>query len=140
MRLADMGVEPFLVCSTVEGVMAQRLVRTLCQECREEYVPRREDLPDDFPWEEFMEKAGHLYRAAGCRSCRGTGYSGRRGIYELLVANDEIRVLASERTGSNVVKQAAIRNGMRTLRSHGWVKTIQGITTIDEVLRVTKAD
>ncbi len=140
MRLADMGVEPFLVCSTVEGVMAQRLVRTLCQECREEYVPRREDLPDDFPWDEFMEQTGRLYRAAGCRSCRGTGYSGRRGIYELLIANDEIRGLASERTGSNVVKQAAIRSGMRTLRSHGWVKTIQGTTTVDEVLRVTKAD
>jgi len=141
MRLADMGVEPFLVCSTVEGVMAQRLVRTLCQECREQYAPRREDLPDDFPWEEFMETAGgQLYRANGCRSCRGTGYAGRRGIYELLIANDEIRALASERTGSHIVKQAAVRSGMRTLRSHGWLKAIQGATTVDEVLRVTKAD
>ena len=140
MRLADMGVEPFLVCSTVEGVMAQRLVRTLCEECRQEYVPRREDLPEDFPWEEFQEQTGHLYQANGCRSCRGTGYAGRRGIYELLIANDEIRALASERTGSNLVKQAAVRAGMRTLRSHGWLKTIQGSTTVDEVLRVTKAD
>ncbi len=140
MRLADMGVEPFLVCSTVEGVMAQRLVRTLCEECREQYEPRQEDLPDDFPWEQFMDTVGHLYRAGGCRSCRGTGYAGRSGIYELLVANDEIRALATERTGSNIVKQAAARSGMRTLRAHGWLKTIQGATTIDEVLRVTKAD
>ncbi len=140
MRLSDMGVEPFLVCSTVEGVMAQRLVRTLCEECRQEYVPRREDLPEDFPWEEFQEQTEHLYQANGCRSCRGTGYAGRRGIYELLIANDEIRALASERTGSNLVKQAAVRAGMRTLRSHGWLKTIQGATTVDEVLRVTKAD
>ena len=140
MRLSDMGVEPFLVCSTVEGVMAQRLVRTLCEECREQYVPRQEDLPEDFPWVEFMDTVGHLYHANGCRSCRGTGYAGRRGIYELLIANDEIRALASERTGSNVVKQAAMRSGMRTLRAHGWLKTMQGATTVDEVLRVTKAD
>ncbi len=140
MRLADMGVEPFLVCSTVEGVMAQRLVRTLCKECREQYVPRQEDLPDDFPWAQFMDTVGHLYGANGCRSCRGTGYAGRCGIYELLVANDEIRALATERTGSNIVKQAAIRSGMRTLRSHGWLKTMQGVTTIDEILRVSKAD
>ena len=140
MRLADMGVEPFLVCSTVEGVMAQRLVRTLCKECREQYVPRQEDLPDDFPWEEFMDTVGHLYQANGCRSCRGTGYAGRCGIYELLIANDEIRALASERTGSNIIKQAAARSGMRTLRSHGWLKSMHGVTTVDEVLRVTKAD
>jgi len=140
MRLADMGVEPFLVCSTVEGVMAQRLVRTLCKECREQYVPRQEDLPEDFPWEEFMDTVGHMYQANGCRSCRGTGYAGRCGIYELLIANDEIRALAAERTGSNVVKQAAARSGMRTLRAHGWLKSMQGVTTVDEVLRVTKAD
>ncbi len=135
MRLADMGVEPFLVCSTVEGVMAQRLVRTLCKECRKEMIPRQNDVPDDFPFDECMETAGHVYASAGCRACRGTGYSGRVGIYELLVANDEVRALASERTPTNIVKQAAIRGGMRTLRQDGWRKVIQGRTTIDEVLR-----
>ncbi|MGI6420512.1 MAG: GspE/PulE family protein [Thermoguttaceae bacterium] len=140
MRLADMGVEPFLVCSTVEGVMAQRLVRTLCKECRKEVIPRQNDVPDDFPFDECMETAGHVYASAGCRACRGTGYSGRVGIYELLVANDEVRALASERTPTNIVKQAAIRGGMRTLRQDGWRKVIQGRTTIEEVLRVTKAD
>ncbi|MDD4267235.1 MAG: type II secretion system ATPase GspE [Pirellulales bacterium] len=140
MRLADMGVEPFLVCSTVEGVMAQRLVRTLCKECRQETIPSQKDVPDDFPFDECMETAGHVYAPTGCRACRGTGYSGRVGIYELLVANDEVRALASERAPTNLVKQAAIRGGMRTLRQDGWRKVIQGRTTIDEVLRVTKAD
>jgi len=140
MRLSDMGVEPFLVCSTVEGVMAQRLVRTLCQECRQEHVPRQQDLPEDFPFEHCMDTVGHVWQANGCRACRGTGYAGRVGIYELLLANDELRNLASERTGSNIIKQAAVRSGMRTLREHGWLKAIEGRTTVDEVLRVTKAD
>ncbi|MCX7427876.1 MAG: ATPase, T2SS/T4P/T4SS family [Planctomycetia bacterium] len=140
MRLIDMGVEPFLVSSTVEGIMAQRLVRTLCRECCESYLPRSEDLPDDFPVAELRESGQRILRPVGCRQCRGTGYSGRLGIYELLVADDEIRRLAGERVGSNVIKQAAMKAGMRTLRHDGWRKVLRGKTTIDEVLRVTKAD
>jgi general secretion pathway protein E/type IV pilus assembly protein PilB len=140
MRLIDMGVEPFLVASTVEGVMAQRLVRTLCRECREPYLPRREELPDDFPWDESHARRERLYRAVGCRQCRGTGYSGRKGLYELLETNDEVRRLASERTPTHLVKQAGQHAGMRTLRDDGWRKVRNGGTTIDEVLRVTKAD
>jgi len=140
MRLCDMGVEPFLVSSTVEGVMAQRLVRSLCKHCREKHVPNREDVPDDFPYDEIIGSQGGIYDAVGCRQCRGTGYSGRMGIYELLVANDEIRLLASERQASNVIKRAAMAAGMRTLRMDGWNKVRSGITTIAEVLRVTKAD
>ncbi len=140
MRLCDMGVEPFLVSSTVEGVMAQRLVRSLCKHCREKHVPDREDVPDDFPYDEIIGSQGGIYDAVGCRQCRGTGYSGRMGIYELLVANDEIRQLASERQASNVIKRAAMAAGMRTLRMDGWNKVRSGITTIAEVLRVTKAD
>ena len=140
MRLCDMGVEPFLVSSTVEGVMAQRLVRSLCKHCREKHVPDREDVPDDFPYDEIIGSQGGIYDAVGCRQCRGTGYSGRMGIYELLVANDEIRLLASERQASNVIKRAAMAAGMRTLRMDGWNKVRSGITTIAEVLRVTKAD
>ncbi|MCL4112963.1 UNVERIFIED_CONTAM: hypothetical protein GTU68_026256 [Idotea baltica] len=120
MRLVDMGVEPFLVSSTIEGVMAQRLVRTLCKECREETNP--------------------VYRAKGCRSCRGTGYSGRLGIYELLVTNEEIRRLASERKSSNEIKRAAVAAGMVTLREDGWKKVVRGLTSIEEVQRVTKSD
>jgi general secretion pathway protein E/type IV pilus assembly protein PilB len=140
MRLSDMGVEPFLVASTVEGVMAQRLVRRLCPDCREAYRPDPADLPEDFPMEKFLETDGWLYQPKGCESCRGTGYRGRMGIYELLVANDEIRELANQGAASIEIKKAAVRSGMSTLRVDGWLKAIDGITTIQEVLRVTKAD
>jgi general secretion pathway protein E len=140
MRMIDMGVEPFLVSSTVEGIMAQRLVRTLCPECREAYRPRQDDVPRDFPMAELLGGAGQIFRPVGCRQCRGTGYAGRLGIYELLVANDEIRQLASERVGSNVIKQAAMKAGMRTLRQDGWRKVLWGKTSVEEVMRVTKED
>jgi general secretion pathway protein E len=138
MRLCDMGVEPFLVSSTVEGVMAQRLVRKLCPECRESYRPQTKDMASDFPFEELDAQGGKLYRPRGCRKCRETGYSGRMGIYELLTANDRIRALANERKPSNLVAKAAVESGMITLRRDGWNKAIQGVTSVDEVLRVTK--
>ncbi len=140
MRLCDMGVEPFLVASTVEAVLAQRLVRVLCEECKEAYRPQLDELPEDFPIDDRLDPALRLYRPVGCESCRRTGYRGRLGIYELLVANEEIRQLATEGGTSDVLKQAAIRNGMETLRSDGWNKVLAGVTTVDEVLRVTKAD
>jgi general secretion pathway protein E len=140
MRLIDMGVEPFLVASTVEGVMAQRLVRTLCRECRQPYFPRRDEVPEDFPYDEVHQRRERLYQSGGCRQCRGTGYSGRKGLYELLETDDEIRRLASERTPSHLVKQAAQTAGMQTLRENGWRKVRRGLTSIEEVLRVTKAD
>lgn len=139
MRLVDMGVEPFLVASTVEGIVAQRLVRTLCKDCRKAYMPFKDELPSDFP-EEALENGEPFYRPGGCRNCRGTGYSGRLGIYELLETSDEVRQLANDRTGTNAIRQAAISNGMKTLRQDGWIKVAKGATTIDEVLRVTKAD
>jgi general secretion pathway protein E/type IV pilus assembly protein PilB len=137
MRLCDMGVEPFLVASTVEGVMAQRLVRKLCANCRETYQPKRGELPEDFPIDRL---AGKLWRPGGCEQCRGTGYRGRMGIYELLVSNQEIRDLSTRRAPSNLIKEAAIRAGMQTLRCDGWDKVLAGTTTVDEVLRVSKAD
>jgi len=140
MRLIDMGVEPFLVSSTIEGMMAQRLVRTLCRECRQPWFPRRDDVPEDFPYDDILRRRERVFRAVGCRECRGTGYSGRTGLYELLEASDDIRRLASERTPSHVVKQAAVNAGMRTLREDGWRKVRRGQTSIEEVLRVTKAD
>ena len=140
MRLCDMGVEPFLVSSTIEGVMAQRLVRRLCRDCRQSYRPTHDELPTDFPWDRFDTEAEHIFRARGCRKCRNTGYQGRLGIYELLVADEEIRNLANERTPSTLLKQRAIQNGMQSLRSDGWDKVLQGVTTVDEVLRVSKMD
>lgn len=140
MRLVDMGVEPFLVSSTIEGVMAQRLVRTLCKSCCEPYSPLPEEIPLDFPMDEVKQNGASFYRNVGCRACRGTGYSGRIGLYEFLEAKDDIRQLVTERIPSNVVKQAAIKNGMRTLRQDGWKRVMKGQTTLAEVLRVTKAD
>jgi len=138
-RLADMGVEPFLVSSTVEGVMAQRLVRTLCPACKEPHRPQRDELPDDFPIDQLKEGAV-IYRATGCRACRDVGYKGRVGIFELLVTTETIRQLSHDRSSTWTIKQAAIREGMRTLRQDGWVKVLSGRTTVDEVVRATKGN
>lgn len=137
MRLCDMGVEPFLVASTVEGVLAQRLVRRLCPQCRETYEPVADDLPADFPWD---RKTGPIYRPVGCDHCRGTGYRGRMGLYELMVSDERVRDLATQRCATNVIKEAAMAAGMQTLRGDGWDKVLSGVTSVDEVLRVTKAD
>ena len=139
-RLVDMGVEPFLVASTVEAIMAQRLVRRLCKECKETYRPTREDLPSDFPVELLEEAGGELHRSVGCRACRHVGYSGRSGIYELLVSDEAIRGLADKRGSTWEIKQAAMKQGMLTLRQDAYRKTIEGLTTLDEVSRVTKGD
>ena len=137
-RIVDMGIEPFLVASTVEGVMAQRLVRRLCIKCREAFRPHHEDVPSDFPWELLGDQP--LYRAIGCRDCRGVGYIGRMGIYELMVTTEEVRQLAHDRVSSFVIRKAALKAGMKTLRHDAWRKTLEGSTTVEEVLRATKGD
>jgi len=135
-RLVDMGVEPFLVSSTVEAVMAQRLIRTLCKHCKQPYHAKREELPSDFPFDLIGDKP--LYRPVGCRECRQVGYRGRVGLYELLITTEEIRQLSNERVSSWAIQQSAVKNGMRTLREDGWVKVIDGRSTIDEIMRVSK--
>lgn len=140
MRLSDIGVEPFLVSSTVEGIMAQRLVRRLCPECCEPDNRQRRDLPADFPIERMQNSGRAIYRPVGCPACRGNGYKGRIGIYELLTCNDTIRELVTKRATSSEIKRAARQEGMATLRDDGWNKAMNGVTSIDEVLRVTKAD
>lgn len=137
-RIVDMGVEPFLVASTVEGIMAQRLVRRLCRHCKEAYEPNPADMPYDFPWDERGDRP--LYRSVGCRECRGVGYGGRLGIYELLVTNERVRQLAHDRASSFEIKKAALASGMQTLRMDAWRKAFDGVTSVEEVLRVTKAD
>ncbi len=136
-RLVDMGLEPFLVSSTVEGVMAQRLVRTLCRHCKQPYRPTREELPDDFPFEAVTAETP-LFRQTGCRECRQVGYSGRVGLFELMVTTQQIRQLSHERATSWSIQEAAVAQGMRTLREDGWRKVLAGKTTVDEILRVTK--
>jgi len=138
-RLVDMGVEPFLVASTVEAVMAQRLVRTLCPHCKQPYQPSRLDLPEDFPWDELKD-GRPLYRAKGCRECRQVGYRGRVGLFELLVTTDEIRQLAHDSASTWAIRETAIRQGMRVLRQDGWVKVLDGRTSVEEVIRVTRGN
>ncbi|MDR1385346.1 MAG: Flp pilus assembly complex ATPase component TadA [Planctomycetaceae bacterium] len=139
-RLIDMGVEPFLVSSCVEAVMAQRLVRRLCPHCKEVYIPLLEELPEDFPFDALAERGGRLFRAVGCRECRQVGYRGRNGIYELMVTTSKVRQLAGENATSWQIKKAAKADGMLTLRNDGWLNVLSGNTSVDEVLRVTKRE
>ncbi|NQU26572.1 MAG: type II/IV secretion system protein, partial [Candidatus Nealsonbacteria bacterium] len=136
-RLIDMGVEPFLVSSTVEAVMAQRLVRTLCPHCKEPYHPAQEDLPGDFPFD-ALDNGAPLYRAGGCRACRHLGYSGRLGLFELLVTTEKVRQLAHDRSSTWAITQEAANEGMATLRQDGWRKVLDGRTTVEEAVRVSK--
>jgi general secretion pathway protein E/type IV pilus assembly protein PilB len=134
-RLLEMGIEPFLVTSTLNGAMAQRLVRKVCPDCKEAYEPDRGQLPADFQ----LEPGKPLYRGAGCTKCRGTGYRGRSGLYELMVANDEISERILARAGAHEIVARAKAAGLRLLREDGWQKVREGVTTPEEVMRSTKA-
>ena len=133
-RLVDMGVEPYLVASTIEGVLAQRLVRLLCPKCKEAYVPKAAEIPADFP--EPIPK--QLFRPVGCRACRDTGYAGRSGLYELLVTDTAVRQMCVDRASSGEILNYAVKNGMKTLRLSGLDKVREGVTSLEEVLRITK--
>ena len=141
-RLVDMGVEPFLVASSLTAVMAQRLVRRLCSECREAYRPTAEELREVGLTPEAVARAGNptIYRAKGCESCGGNGYRGRTGIYEMLMVDDDIRQLALKNVDSNSMKKAGVAKGMRTLLDDGARKVLAGETTLAEVLSVTQED
>jgi len=135
-RLLDMGVEPYLVTSAVEAVMAQRLVRTVCENCKEPYRPDRDSLPPDFK----MDGESVLYRGMGCRECRHTGLRGRVGIFELAAFTSQFREAVMEHASSGKLAQIAKREGMKTLREDGWQKVRAGLTVPEEVLRVTVMD
>ena len=138
-RLIDMGIEPFLVASSVEAVMAQRLVRTICPHCKVEQPVERNYLRKiGFPEEEIATT--RFWRGAGCEECRQLGYQGRMGIYELLILNEMLRPLILNRSPSSTIANKAIEGGMRTLRTDGWTKVRAGQTTIEEVLRVTQVE
>lgn len=139
-RMIDMGVEPFLVSTTVEGIMAQRLVRKLCPHCKETYVPEPDEVPIDFPLERLRGEKIEIFRPVGCRNCRQTGYSGRAALYELLIPNDDVRRLAGQKAPSNEIKKIARAGGMDTLRDNGWKKVFSGMTSIEEVVRTAKMD
>ena len=130
-RLLDMGIEPFLVTSTVMAAMAQRLVRTICSSCKEAYKPDPDRLPSDFQ----LTKGEELFRGAGCRKCRGTGYRGRIGLFELMVVDDPVRERIMARAPSGAVLEAAMQGGLRQIREDGWLKVRAGVTTPEEVMR-----
>ncbi len=136
-RLIDMGVEPFLLTSAVIGIMAQRLVRTICPDCKEEYAPSAETLKEMGS----SEKASFaFYRGKGCRKCMQTGYHGRISILELLVPDEKIKDLTMTKASSGEIRKQARSQGMIALKEDGLLKVKQGITTVEEVLRVTREE
>jgi len=141
-RLVDMGVEPFLVASSLTAVMAQRLVRRLCPECREPYRPTAEELKEVGLTPEAVARAGSptIYRATGCDACGRNGFRGRTGIYEMLLVDDDIRQLALKNVDSSSIKRAGMQKGMLTLLDDGARKVLAGETSLAEVLSVTQED
>jgi type IV pilus assembly protein PilB len=135
-RMLDLGVEPFLITATLEGVIAQRLVRRVCVHCKEEYVPTEEQLmelellPEDVKGRMFV-------RGRGCDHCNNTGYRGRMGIYEIMTLDDEIRDMIMASASTNLLRDAARKRGMRTLRQSGMIAIFEGLTTIEEVVKQT---
>ena len=135
-RMIDIGVEPFLISSTLMAVLAQRLVRTICKQCRTPFEPTESQLallnlsPHDMGEKVF-------YYGRGCANCNDTGYKGRHGIFELLIVNDALRALINERAPTVVIRQKAVELGMVTLREDGLREIFDGDTTIEEVVKYT---
>ncbi len=138
-RLLDMGVEPYLISSSLTGVLNQRLVRSICNSCKEEYKPYVEEIKMLDP--ELCEKEDiKFYRGKGCHLCNGTGYGGRTGIFELMVINEELRRVIIKNPDISEIKEIARKSGMETLREDGIKKVLSGITTISEVLYTTRKE
>ncbi|MBN1270371.1 MAG: type II secretion system ATPase GspE [Kiritimatiellae bacterium] len=138
-RLIDIGVKPFLVASSTRAIMAQRLVRRICDHCKEEHTPTDAELHLLGPAAEQIATV-QLYRGRGCNECALTGYRGRLGIFEIFVVDDEVRHMIYERVGASDLRERARELGMRTLREDGLRKVISGVTSLEEVLRVTMGD
>ena len=135
-RLRDMGVPPFLITATVEAIMAQRLVRRICGNCKEEILPDADMLADlELTSDEVIGKK--FYRGKGCNACKGTGYKGRLGLYEFMVMNDELRGLVARNASTEEIREVARKHGMITLRDSGMLSMFEGDTTADEVIRET---
>jgi type II secretion system protein E len=141
-RLLDMGIEPFLVASSVEGIVAQRLIRRLCPACRQpveiDDTKRAFLKGEGFPIAELETKS--IYEPVGCDDCRGSGFKGRTGIYEILIVDDHIRPLIINRASAGEIKREALKHGLCTLRDDGWRKVLDGVTTVEEILKVAEED
>ena len=135
-RLLDLGMEPFLITATLEGIVSQRLVRTICPRCKEEFVPTKEMLMEvDMTPDQVSGRT--FYHGAGCEYCRKTGYSGRIGLFEIMLVDDEIRELIMKRSSTNLIRDAARKRGMRSLRENGLLAAYDGRTTIEEIVAQT---
>lgn len=138
-RLNEMGVEPFLVTSSLVGVLAQRLVRRLCPKCKEAYHIKRDDLLKifpDLPLDEYPDEEFTLYKPKGCITCNNTGYKGREAVFEFLTVTEEMKELILDRANAAAIKELAIKQGMHTLKDEGICKVMHGKTSIEEILRV----
>jgi type II secretory ATPase GspE/PulE/Tfp pilus assembly ATPase PilB-like protein len=138
-----MEIEPFLIASTVNVVIGQRLVRKVCGRCKVSYVQSAEDLLQNFPRETIQNQLNGratvtLYKGKGCEVCHNTGYTGRLGIFEILVISDAIRSLINAKESSDVIRRKAIEEGMTTMMDNGLEKVLEGTTTVEEVVRTTK--
>jgi general secretion pathway protein E len=136
-RLIDMGVEQFLVTSSVIAILAQRLVRVICNECKEAYTPDNESLQSVGISPESLD-GKPIYRGKGCPACLQTGYKGRKGIFEFMLLDDAVKNVILKTSDANAIKRTAVERGMMTIRQDGAQKVIDGITTIEEVFRVTQ--
>jgi type IV pilus assembly protein PilB len=135
-RLVEMGIEPFLVASALDAVLAQRLCRRLCEKCKEAYVPQPQELLDiRFPWE-AEDPLPTLYRPVGCTACARTGYRSRMALHEVMKASEDIERLAVQRASTDEIGRVARSQGMVSLRDDGWLKVSRGLTSIEEILRV----
>ena len=142
-RLIDMNVEPYLVSSTVEGIIAQRLARRVCKSCREMYQPTEKDIAGI-----FSNNGVHVdtdleiprAKVGGCKECRGRGYRGRIGLFEVIFMNEELRNMALKHVSTSELRRLAVKLGMKSLREDGWQKVTAGMTTIEEVIRLTQED
>lgn len=144
-RLIDMKVEPFLVASTVNVIIAQRLIRKICESCKMQVNVKRSEIVNNLPEEAINKHFGKkvdipVYRGNGCKVCHFTGYSGRIGIFEVLEMTESIRKLITEKNDADIIVKRAIEEGMATMLDDGLAKILQGMTTLEEVLRVTKVE
>jgi type II secretory ATPase GspE/PulE/Tfp pilus assembly ATPase PilB-like protein len=138
-RLIDMGVKPFMVASSLQAVIAQRLVRRVCSQCKTEYKPKPAEIANaGFDPDEYADRS--FFHGRGCDRCNKSGYRGRTAIHEIFVNNPEIRQLIMRMESGTKLKKVGVKYGMRTLRMDGWEKALLGQTTIEEVMRITVDD
>ncbi|MEI7656779.1 MAG: ATPase, T2SS/T4P/T4SS family [Phycisphaerae bacterium] len=138
-RLVDLGLEPFLLTATIEGIVAQRLVRTVCKKCKEPYVPKEEELME-LNMTPDMVRGKNFFRGRGCENCNNSGYRGRMALFEIMTMDDEMRDLIMKQANTAVLRAHARKRGMRSLRECGMLGIYEGQTTIDEVVRETLSD